>query len=510
MMMDRRILGRSGRSAVGPCCGQRGRPVTHVRAMGSRGGSDPGTRSRLRHAGERGLDASDWRNHAGRQGTASGARGATTGARGATTGARGATTGARGATRGAAAAAASGDAPTAPGPLASLANAISSYFPLVVVSSALLGVFRPAALTWVPASWMSPFLGLSMLGMGLTLTFADFQRVLAAPKNILLGVCLQYSVMPSLAFVISRALVLPLDLTIGLCIVGACPGGSASNIVTYLAKADVPLSVAMTTASTLGAVIMTPMLTSLLLGTLVQVDALGLLLSTVQVVLLPVALGTVLNQAFPKTVERLTPLSTLSAVLLIAVICGRVVAENSGFFASLQDPRVLLGVFLLHAGGFALGYALSKLVRMEEKAARTNSIEVGMQNSALGAMLATQHFGAMHPLAAVPCAISAVMHSCMGSLLAAYWYVILSVAERWRRGLLRHSAVFCGILRHSAVFRGILRYSVVTTISVHLALDHHRRHRLSVPSGSTHSLTRSGPFVELLPFRGRRQDGQSL
>ena len=459
----------------------------------------------MRHAGERGLDASDWRNHAGRQGTASGARGATTGA-------RGATTGARGATRGAAAAAASGDAPTAPGPLASLANAISSYFPLVVVSSALLGVFRPAALTWVPASWMSPFLGLSMLGMGLTLTFADFQRVLAAPKNILLGVCLQYSVMPSLAFVISRALVLPLDLTIGLCIVGACPGGSASNIVTYLAKADVPLSVAMTTASTLGAVIMTPMLTSLLLGTLVQVDALGLLLSTVQVVLLPVALGTVLNQAFPKTVERLTPLSTLSAVLLIAVICGRVVAENSGFFASLQDPRVLLGVFLLHAGGFALGYALSKLVRMEEKAARTNSIEVGMQNSALGAMLATQHFGAMHPLAAVPCAISAVMHSCMGSLLAAYWYVILSVAERWRRGLLRHSAVFCGILRHSAVFRGILRYSAV--LRGHHDLGPPSPRSSSSPSSfgplRINSLTRSGPFVELLPFRGRRQDGQSL
>ena len=148
-------------------------------------------------------------------------------------------------------------------------------------------------------------------------------------------------------------------------------------------------------------------------------------------------------------------------MLLIAVICGRVVAENSGFFASLQDPRVLLGVFLLHAGGFALGYALSKLVRMEEKAARTNSIEVGMQNSALGAMLATQHFGAMHPLAAVPCAISAVMHSCMGSLLAAYWYVILSVGRAMAtgssaafRGILRHSAAFCGIPRHSAVFRG--------------------------------------------------------
>lgn len=314
-------------------------------------------------------------------------------------------------------------ASTTPPPrlLALLASTVSSYFPLVVLSSAAVGVLRPAALTGIPAAWMSPFLGLSMLGMGLTLTFADFKRVLAAPKNILLGVCLQYSVMPSLAFLISRALALPLDLTIGLCIVGACPGGTASNIVTYLAKADVPLSVAMTTASTLGAVVMTPLLTSLLLGTLVKVDALGLLLSTVQVVLLPVALGTALNQAFPETVQRLTPLSTLSAVLLVALICGRVMAENSGFFAVL-DPMVLVGIFSLHAGGFLLGYVISKyVVKMEERAARTNSIEVGMQNSALGAMLATQHFGAMHPLAAVPCAISAVLHSCMGSLLAAYW-----------------------------------------------------------------------------------------
>ena len=317
-----------------------------------------------------------------------------------------------------------GTPPQLRGKLAALADAISSYFPLVVAASALLGALRPAALTWVPASWMSPFLGLSMLGMGLTLSFSDFRRVLAAPRNILLGVLLQYSVMPSLAFGISRLLALPLDLTIGLCIVGACPGGTASNIVTYLAKADVPLSVAMTTASTLGAVVMTPLLTSLLLGTLVRVDAMGLLLSTVQVVLLPVALGTALNQAFPEAVARLSPLSTLSAVLLVAFICGRVMAESSGLSlqTALGNPAMLLGIFCLHAGGFLLGYVLSKfVVGMEERAARTNSIEVGMQNSALGAMLATQHFGAMHPLAAVPCAISAVMHSCMGSLLAAYW-----------------------------------------------------------------------------------------
>jgi BASS family bile acid:Na+ symporter len=258
-----------------------------------------------------------------------------------------------------------------------------------------------------------------MLGMGLTLTFADFARVLSTPKRIFTGLTLQYTIMPAIAFAVSRLLALPLDFAVGLCIVGACPGGTASNVVTYLAKADLPLSVAMTTASTMGAVIATPVITKLLLGTLVPVDVAALLLSTVQVVLLPVLLGAALNQTFPKQVERLAPLSALSAVLLIAAICGSVIAQNASAVAS-AGPRLLLAVAILHAGGFALGYGLSKVVGMPEKVARTNSIEVGMQNSALGALLATSHFPG-NPLAAVPCAISACTHSVMGSLLAAFW-----------------------------------------------------------------------------------------
>ena len=309
--------------------------------------------------------------------------------------------------------------PTLSTTLTSIANAATNAFPIFVLGAAFLGLAQPSSFAWFHPSYMTPALGITMLGMGLTLTFADFTRVLTTPARIFTGFALQYTIMPTIAFAVSKLLSLPLDLTVGLCLVGACPGGTASNVVTYLANADLPLSVAMTTASTLGAVVATPMLTKLLLGTLVPVDVTALLVSTVQVVLLPVVLGAALNQAFPKVVSKLAPASALSAVLLIAVICGSVISQNAAAVAA-AGPRLLLAVATLHSGGFALGYFISKTLGLPEKVARTNSIEVGMQNSALGALLATAHFPA-NPLAAVPCAISACTHSVMGSLLAAFW-----------------------------------------------------------------------------------------
>ena len=303
--------------------------------------------------------------------------------------------------------------------LTKLANAATTAFPVFVLGAAALGLLQPTSFNWFLPSYVAPALGITMLGMGLTLKFADFARVLSTPGRIFTGFALQYTIMPAVAFAVSRMLALPLDFAVGLCIVGACPGGTASNVVTYLAKADLPLSVAMTTASTMGAVIATPLITKLLLGTLVPVDVAALLVSTVQVVLLPVLLGAALNQTFPKQVQKLAPLSALSAVLLIAAICGSVIAQNASAVAA-AGSRLLLAVGILHAGGFALGYGLSKVLGMPEKVARTNSIEVGMQNSALGALLATSHFPG-NPLAAVPCAISACTHSVMGSLLAAFW-----------------------------------------------------------------------------------------
>uniref|UniRef100_A0A1D2A3A2 Uncharacterized protein n=1 Tax=Auxenochlorella protothecoides TaxID=3075 RepID=A0A1D2A3A2_AUXPR len=318
------------------------------------------------------------------------------------------------------------DAPLAPSSdpgfgarLASLAIALTNAFPVFVVGAAVLGLMRPASFDWFRAEYVTAGLAATMLGMGLTLTFEELRQVLSRPRQIAVGFVLQYTIMPGSAYLISRLVSLPLDHVIGLCLVGSCPGGTASNVVTFLAGADVTLSVAMTAASTLGAVVMTPTMTGLTLGTLVPVDGPALLLSTLQVVLGPVLLGTALNSCFPRAVAAVAPACALSAVAVIALICGRVIAANAAAVLA-AGPRLLLAVAALHGLGFALGYFLSRLVGVPERAARTNSIEVGMQNSALGAVLATAHFSA-HPLAAVPCAISACMHSVMGSLLAAYW-----------------------------------------------------------------------------------------
>lgn len=177
----------------------------------------------------------------------------------------------------------------------------------------------------------------------------DLRRVLLRPRDIFVGFALQYTIMPLSAFIVSRLAGLPLDHTIGLCLVGACPGGTASNVVTFLAGADVTLSVAMTTASTLGAVLMTPALTQLLLGTLVPVNARALLLSTLNVVLAPVALGAVLNTLFPRAIAALAPLSALSAVVLIALICGSIVGANAGAVLA-AGFRLVVAVMALHSG----------------------------------------------------------------------------------------------------------------------------------------------------------------
>eukprot|EP00887_Chlorella_sp_A99_P003307 scaffold9.g3307.t1 len=210
--------------------------------------------------------------------------------------------------------------------------------------------------------------------------------------------------MPLLALGLSRAAGLPLGYAVGLCVLGSCPGGTASNVVAALARGDLALSVTVTLASTLAAVAATPLLTQAVLGA---------------VVLLPVLAGAAINTAAPRMVRRLAPLSSLAAVALVCLVLGSVMGANRQ--AVLEaGPRLLAAVTALHAGGFALGYALSRLMGLPEVTARTNSIEVGMQNSALGAVLAAVHFPA-HPLAAVPCAISACVQSLLGSLLAAAW-----------------------------------------------------------------------------------------
>ncbi|KAH1120704.1 hypothetical protein J1N35_003864 [Gossypium stocksii] len=295
---------------------------------------------------------------------------------------------------------------------------ISTAFPLWVSLGCLLGLFKPSSFSWVTPSWTIFGLTLTMLGMGMTLTLDDLRGALAMPKELISGFVLQYSVMPLSGYFVSKLLNLPSHYAAGLILVGCCPGGTASNIVTYLARGNVALSVLMTAASTLSAVILTPSLTSMLAGQYVPVDAAALLISTLQVVLLPVLGGALLNQYFHGFVKFVSPLMPTIAVGTVGVLCGNAIAESSSAILA-SGLQVVLASSLLHASGFFFGYVLSRMLQLDVASSRTISIEVGMQNSVLGVYLATQHF--QNPLTEVPCAVSSVCHSIFGSILAGIW-----------------------------------------------------------------------------------------
>ncbi|CAN1845336.1 Probable sodium/metabolite cotransporter BASS1, chloroplastic [Linum perenne] len=297
-------------------------------------------------------------------------------------------------------------------------EAISTAFPIWVSLGCLLGLLRPASFGWVTPKGTMFGLTLTMLGMGMTLTLDDLSNAFAMPKQLFAGFMLQYSVMPMSAFLVSKLLNLPSHYAAGLILVGCCPGGTASNIVTYIARGNVALSVLMTALSTLTAVVMTPFLTAKLAGQYVAVDATGLLTSTMQVVLLPVLAGAFLNQYFQSLVKFVSPLMPPIAVGTVAVLCGNAIAQSSSAIL-MSGKQVVLAACLLHTSGFFFGYVLSRILGVDTASSRTISIEVGMQNSVLGVVLATQHFG--NPLTAVPCAVSSVCHSILGSVLAGIW-----------------------------------------------------------------------------------------
>ncbi|KAG2449723.1 hypothetical protein HYH02_005250 [Chlamydomonas schloesseri] len=302
---------------------------------------------------------------------------------------------------------------------AALCGTITSLFPLWVVLAAALALARPEAFTWLPTPFITWGLALTMLGMGLTMRLADFADVFRRmPGLLLLGMGLQYTVMPGLGWLFSRYAGLPAPLAVGIAVLSACPGGTASNIVAFLARGEMALSILMTAASTLAAVVATPAITAALAGTLVPVDAKGLFMSTMQVVLLPVMAGCVANQQFPAVVARVARFTPAVATLLVAAIVGSTLAASAGAVRA-SGPALLGAVAGLHASGFLLGFVISKALGLSGKVCRTMSIEVGMQNSTLGAVLAALHFA--DPLTAAPCAVSACTHSVMGSALAAYW-----------------------------------------------------------------------------------------
>jgi bile acid:Na+ symporter, BASS family len=291
-------------------------------------------------------------------------------------------------------------------------------FPLWLVLGAGAAMLHPPLFAWfLELGLVTPGLALIMLGMGVTLEAADFARVARTPGPALLGLLLQYLVMPMAGVAAAEFWQLPRAYAAGVILVCCCPGGTASNVVTYLARADVPLSVTMTALSTLVAPVATPLLATWLIGDRVQVEPWGLVRDTMMVVLLPVAAGVLLRRFTPRFALRLMPYAppaaTLTIVLIVAAILG---TSRDRLLAA--GPALLAGVASAHAIGFALGY-LGGLAARSPTAARTIAIEVGMQNSGLGVVLARANFA--DPLVAVPCALSSIFHSLIGSALAAVW-----------------------------------------------------------------------------------------
>jgi BASS family bile acid:Na+ symporter len=295
----------------------------------------------------------------------------------------------------------------------------ANVFPVWLLVFCAVAMWHPAAFTWFSGPWIVWGLAFIMLGMGVTLDAGAFRKVAARPWPVALGFVAQYSVMPLLAWVVARSLNLPADFAVGLILVGCCPGGTASNVVTYIARANVALSVVMTFCSTVAAVALTPWLTSLLAGAYLQVDAAGMLLTTLQVVVAPVALGVFLHHKLPGLARPCSEIGPLISVILICLICASIVGNSRAAILE-HGIRLMLAVGLLHGVGFFLGWVLARIGKLASTDARAVSIEVGMQNSGLAAVLAKTHFAA-NPLTAVPAALSSVTHSLIGSLLAAIW-----------------------------------------------------------------------------------------
>lgn len=264
---------------------------------------------------------------------------------------------------------------------------------------------------------ISAGLGVIMLGMGMTLSFEDFHECLKMPRWTCLGITAQFVIMPFIGWSVATLSGLPDQFKIGIILVSCCPGGTASNVVTYLAKGNLALSVLMTMCSTFLAVWLTPLLTKAYASAILDVNASAMVISMVMIVLLPITGGLLLNRYLGGKLAAVKNISPVVSVLVIVLIVSAVVGATKD--SIIEHWKTLLpAVFTVHALGFGLGYLWAKVFGFPEKERRTISIEVGMQNSGLGSSLAKAHFTM---LAAAPCAISAFFHCVIGSVLASYW-----------------------------------------------------------------------------------------
>lgn len=293
---------------------------------------------------------------------------------------------------------------------------VGKYMAVIILIIAALALFIPDTCLWIQTSWINYLLMAVMFGMGLTLKFDDFAVVFKRPKDIIIGCAAQFTVMPLLAFVLGKAFALDAGLMAGVILVGTCPGGTASNVMTYLSKGDVALSVGMTSINTLLAPFLTPAITYLLLRTTVTVDVMSMFLSIIRVVIVPIALGFIINRFWGRHMEKVSDVLPLISVTAIALIVASVVSHNSD--SILKTGAVVFVVVILHnILGYIVGFALGSVLGLSLPRKKALSIEIGMQNSGLAASLAGSAFPTL-AMATVPGAVFSVWHNISGSILA--------------------------------------------------------------------------------------------
>lgn len=293
------------------------------------------------------------------------------------------------------------------------------WMSLMVIAVTAVVLVVPGPFAAIDTWWITPMLGLIMFGMGLTLSPEDFRVVAMRPRDVAVGTVMQYVVMPLTAWALTRLLRLPDDVALGVVLVGCCPGGTASNVITYLAKGDLALSVGVTACSTLLAPVVTPFVVWLLLGHSINVDAWGMMQSIMTIVIVPIAAGLAAQRWLPQLTRRAVPLLPGFSSVTIAAVVALIVGHTADKLMT-AGLLIVAAVVMHNAIGLVSGYFLARLLGMPYKKRVALSIEVGMQNSGLASSLAVLHFAA-YPMAVIPGAVFSVWHNVSGALVAKFF-----------------------------------------------------------------------------------------
>lgn len=310
--------------------------------------------------------------------------------------------------------------------LSKISDFLGKYMAIIVLAVAALTLFVPVTGTWISLSAINYLLMVVMFGMGLTMKPADFKIVFTRPKDVIIGCIAQFTIMPLLAFALGKLFHLDPALMAGVVLVGTCPGGTSSNVMTYLSKGDVALSVGMTTVNTILAPLLTPAITYLLLRKTVHVNAWSMFLSIIEVVIVPIVLGFIINHFWGKFTQKLNSILPSISVIAITLIVATVVSHNSAKI--LTTGGIIFAVVILHnLLGYACGFGVAKLFRMDIPKVKALSIEIGMQNSGLASSLATTAFPNL-AMATVPGAVFSVWHNISGAILS-------NIYRRWGKNV---------------------------------------------------------------------------